>query len=357
MLKGELMGLLDRRVVYKTQEKEFEYPTAYNYFELQNQVHWLWSEVSMEKDKLDWKMKLDENEKNVVGNILKGFAQAEVMVNDYWRNNVGMWFPKPEIGMMAGAFSNMEAIHTKAYAFLNECLDLEDYIAFLADPSSKAKIDRLDNASFETTKKVYYTGSLCDEDVKRDIAISLAIFSAFTEGVQLFSSFAVLLSFRRTGRLSKIANIIEWSVRDESLHSDAGCWLFRTFVDEYKLKDDVELEGCIYEAAKLTVQLEDAFIDKIFEGGAIQTLDPHCLKQFIRHRTNVKLADLGYMKPLFDVDTDSIEEMSWFDNMTAGAQSTDFFDGVVTNYSKGNIDWSHAMEFDMEKFKKSFGSV
>lgn len=349
------MGLLDRRILYKNEEKEFEYETAFNYFELQNQVHWLWSEVPMRKDQADWELKLTDNEKNVVGNILKGFAQAEVMVNDYWRNNVGLWFPKPEVGMMAGAFSNMEGIHTKGYAFLNECLDLEDYVAFLADPSSKAKIDRLDRTDFDTTIDVVKNGSNCSLETKMKIATSLAIFSAFTEGVQLFSSFAVLLSFRTTGRLSKTANIIEWSVRDESMHSDAGCWLFRTFLEEYPEVNTAELKENIIQAAELTVKLEDDFIDKIFEGGAIKTLDPYDLKQFIRQRTNVKLGDLGYNTKMFEVDEASITNMQWFGNMTAGAQSTDFFDGVVTNYSKGNIDWGKAMDFNMSEFKDNFG--
>lgn len=349
------MGLLDRRILYKNEEKEFEYPMAYSYFELQNQVHWLWSEVPMKKDKMDWDLKLSDNEKNVIGNILKSFAQAEVMVNDYWRNNVGLWFPKPEVGMMAGAFSNMEGIHTKAYAFLNECLDLEDYVSFLADSASKAKIDRLDRTNFDTTIDVVKNGNNCSIETKKNIATSLAIFSAFTEGVQLFSSFAVLLSFRTTGRLSKTANIIEWSVRDESMHSNAGCWLFRTFVDEYSEVKDAELEENIYEAAELSVKLEDDFINKIFEGGEIKTLDPSDLKQFIRHRTNVKLGDLGYKTKLFNIDTTALDRMQWFDNMTAGAQSTDFFDGVVTNYSKGNIDWGVALDFNMQEFKENFG--
>lgn len=354
------MGLLDRRVLYKNEKKEFEYPTAYNYFELQNQVHWLWSEVPMKKDQMDWELKLTDAERNVVGNILKGFAQAEVMVNDYWRNKVGLWFPKPEIGMMAGAFSNMEGIHTKGYAFLNECLDLEDYVAFLADPASKAKIDRLDRTDFNTTIDVVTNGSNCSNETKQNIATSLAIFSAFTEGVQLFSSFAVLMSFRTTGRLSKTANIVEWSVRDESMHSDAGCWLFRTFREEYSEIDNAELKDAIYEAAKLTVSLENDFIDKIFEScDAIRLrkgqLDANDVKEFIKHRTNIKLGDLGYDQTLFSVDTKALANMDWFKNMTAGAQSTDFFDGVVTNYSKGNIDWGQAMSFDVKEFLGNFG--
>ena len=154
----------------------FEYPKAYNYWELQQQSHWLHSEVSMASDINDWKINLTESEKNVVGHILKGFTQSEIFIQEYWGQMVGKWFKKPEIQMMAAAFSSFESIHAVAYAYLNQSLGLEDFAAFLHEPTAKAKIDRL----IETKGKS-----------KEEIAKSIAIFSAFNEGVNLFSSFAI----------------------------------------------------------------------------------------------------------------------------------------------------------------------
>lgn len=343
------MGLLDYRLEYKNKDAHFEYEEAYKYFEKQNMVHWVWTEIPMGRDVQDWKITLTAAEKNVVGNILKGFAQTEVLVNEYWASKVYGWFPKPEVRMMAAAFANIEGVHTKAYAYLNEELDLEDYHAFLEDPESKAKIDYL------TKTPRVGVGQKWSLKDKKAVARSLAIFSAFTEGVNLFSSFAILLNFKRFNKLKSVGNIIEWSVRDESMHSEAGCWLFRAFTKEYPEVMDDALKADIYEAARETVTLECGFVDKVFELGSIEGIEPEDLKNFIKHRANVKLGDLGFKANWKNIDKDALLRMTWFDNMTAGAQSTDFFDSRVTQYAKGNINWDGAMNFDMKHFVETFG--
>lgn len=303
----------------------FEYPQAYKYWELQQQSHWLHSEISMASDISDWKTLLTETEKNVIGHILKGFTQSEVFIQEYWGQMVGKWFKKPEIQMMAATFSAFESIHAVSYAYLNQSLGLEDFEAFLHEPTAKAKIDRLIATKGKT---------------KEEIARSLAIFSAFNEGVNLFSSFAILLNFSRFNKLKGVGQIIAFSIKDESLHSDAGCWLFRTFVDEFpEIMTDV-LKEEIYDAARLTVELEDAFITKAFEYGPIEGIDVHDLKNFIRFRTNTKLNDLGLKKLWKKIDKDALERMVWFDIMSAGVAHADFFAVRVSDYAKGNIDFS-----------------
>lgn len=316
------MSLLDARFVFKP----FEYEQAFKYWEIQQQVHWLPSEVSMAKDIADWMMHLTDAEKNVVGNVLKGFTQTEVVVQDYWTTMVTKWFPKPEIVMMATAFGSMETVHATGYAYLNDSLGLDDYAAFLQEPATKAKIDRLIQVEGKS---------------KRDIARSLAIFSAFTEGVNLFSSFAILMSFSMSNKLKGVKQIVSWSIRDESLHSMAGCWLFRTFIKENPRIWTDELKKDIYEAAKLTVELEDKFIDKCFELGSIDNLDPNDLKQYIRYRTNTKLQDI-MLKPIIEVtDMGAIERLMWFDVLSSGKEFQDFFAQQPTTYSKGvNSQWS-----------------
>lgn len=314
------MALLDKRVVYAP----FEYEQAYKYWEQQQQAHWLHTEISMASDINDWKLKLTESEKNVIGNVLKGFTQAEIFIEDYWANKISKWFKKPEIQMMANTFAAFESIHAVSYAYLNQSLGLEDFEAFLYEPTAKSKIERLINTPGKT---------------KEEIAKSLAIFSAFNEGVNLFSSFAILMNFSQRNLLKGVGQIIAFSIRDESLHSEAGCWLFRTFISEYpeiwtdKLKDE------IYEAARVTVELEDNFIDKSFEKGAIEGLDPKDLKNYIRARTNTKLVDLGLKTNWKNLDKDSLVRMNWFDYLSVGVEMTDFFAGRVTTYSKGSINW------------------
>ncbi len=320
------MALLTPRVTYSP----FEYDQAYRFWELQQQSHWLHTEIAMASDINDWKMNLSEAEKNVIGQILKGFTQSEVFIGEYWSSMVTNWFKKPEIQLMSFAFSSMESVHAVAYAYLNQSLGLEDFGAFLHEPTAKAKIDRL-----ITTKG----------KKKEEIARSLAIFSAFNEGVNLFSSFAVLLNFSRFNKMKGLGQIIAFSIKDESLHSEAGCWLFRTLIAEYPDIWDDELKKAIYQAARDTVELEDAFIDKAFELGPIEGLDPEDLKAFIRHRANTKLNDLGLKKPNWtNVNKEALMRMQWFDVMSAGVNHSDFFASRVSDYSKGTIDFSTIWE-------------
>jgi len=170
-------------------------------------------------------------------------------------------------------------------------------------------------------------------------AKSLAIFSAFTEGVNLFSSFAVLLSFKLNNKLKGVGQIVEWSIRDESLHSEAGCWLFRTLMQEHPEFNTPELRADIEEAARLSLQLELDFIDKVYEMGDLTGCPKYDLVSFIKHRVNTKMGDLGY-EPIIDgIDQEAVKRMKWFDSLSAGKQHTDFFANRVTNYSKGVQNW------------------
>lgn len=316
------MSILTPRATYAP----FEFEQAYKYWELQQQSHWLHTEIAMSSDINDWKLNLTETERNVIGHILKGFTQSEVFIQEYWSQMVSKWFKKPEIQMMSAAFASMESIHAVSYAYLNQSLGLEDFSAFLHEPSAKAKIDRL-----VTTKG----------KSKEEIARSLAIFSAFNEGVNLFSSFAILLNFSRFNKMKGLGQIINFSIKDESLHSEAGCWLFRTLVSEFPEILTDELKKELYEAARVTIKLEDDFIDKAFELGEIEGLTVKDMKVFIRHRCNTKLGDLGLKSNWKNLDKEALMRMSWFDTLSAGESTTDFFAQRVDSYSKGIVDFSN----------------
>ena len=320
-----MRDITEERIVYKP----FEYPEAFDFYMKQQQAHWLWTEVPMMADVNDWKQNLSEAEKNIIGSILKGFAQTETVVNDYWSNLVTQWFRKPEIIAMGITFGCFETIHAEAYSLLNEELGLDDFSEFLEDETTMAKIENLMNVrdAHDGTPDWHSR------------AKSLAIFSAFTEGVNLFSSFAVLLSFKLQNKLKGVGQIVEWSIRDESLHSNAGCWLFRTLLDEKPELNTPELKAEIEEAAKLSLKLELDFIDKVYEMGDLEGCPKYDLVSFIKHRVNTKMSDLGYGSIVNGIDEKAVERMKWFDSLSAGKQHTDFFANRVTNYSKGAQNW------------------
>jgi ribonucleoside-diphosphate reductase beta chain len=313
--------LTDPRYYYKP----FEYQDAFEFYLNQQRAHWLADEVPLASDLNDWKLKLNDSEKNLIGNILKSFAQTEVHVNDYWSSKVSQWFPKPEIVAMTSTFGSFEAIHAQAYARLNEELGLDNFQAFLEDETSKNKIERL----METKS-----------DTLEEKAQSLAIFSAFTEGVNLFSSFAILMSFQLRNLMKGTGQIVEWSVRDESLHSKAGCWLFKTMLQESPELNTQELRDKVTEACHLSVKLEFDFIDKAFEMGDIDGLSKAQLKNFIKARANEKMIELGYTAVYNDIDPNLLKQIEWFGHLTSGKTHQDFFAGRVTSYAKSTADWS-----------------
>jgi ribonucleoside-diphosphate reductase beta chain len=307
------MSLTDQRIYYRP----FEYQQAYDFYRSEQLVHWTKDEIKVAEDLQNWSNDLTETEKKVIGGILKGFTQMEVLVGDYWRN-VPKWFPKPEIGLMCSTFSYFEAIHQDSYALINETLGLDDFTEFLYDEDTKRKID--------------YFIDIPEQSTIQEKAKSLAVFSAFAEGCMLFSSFAVLLSFQRENLLKGIGQIVSFSIRDENIHSEGGCWLFNQLCKENEgLREEVSHD--IYEAAQTVYELEKRFIDNLFDDNSIRTLNPFDLKQFIKHRINSKLNEIGY-DSIFDVDNESLQRLSWFDSLSAGQEFGDFFGTRVTAYTK-----------------------
>jgi ribonucleoside-diphosphate reductase beta chain len=322
-------NLFTERIAYKP----FEYPEYYTEGWLkQAQAFWLHTEIAMQGDVKDWKERLTESEKNLVGNILLGFAQTECAVSDYWTNMVTSWFPKHEIRQMAMMFGSQETIHAVAYSYLNETLGLEDFEAFLHEEAISNKFEVLMNTSADYTHKDLQDYVLA----RKEVARSLAIFSAFAEGVSLYSSFAVLYSFQLRNLLKGIGQQMKWSVRDESLHSRMGCRLFNHMCEEYpELREDSKED--IYSAAKLIVELEEKFIDKMFEMGDLENLSSSDLKEFIKQRTNDKLKELGY-EEIFVVNQEKASNLDWFYHLTGGVTHTDFFAIRPTDYSKAGED-------------------
>lgn len=318
------MSITKERLAFKP----FEYPWAYEYWFKQQNAHWLHTEINMQSDVKNWKENLSKQEKVVIGDILKGFAQTETEVGNFWSEMIPKWFPVPEIKMMGQTFAAFETIHAVAYAYLNDTLGLDDFKAFLKDTSTMNKLNLLMEVRHSDINNMPL----------EKIAQSLALFSAAAEGIQLFSSFAVLLSFRKSNRLKGIGQQMIFSIRDESLHSEAGCKLFRELCKEnpYLIKN---IENKIYEGINLALKHEFIFIDHIFRMGDLPTITKKQLKNFMKDRANRKLTELG-LSNKYKINQSVLEEINWFYITISGEQQTDFFDNRETNYSKPNTDWN-----------------
>jgi len=313
--------MMTARKVYKP----FEYAQYFDYFMKQNQAHWMPLEVNMESDIADYKFKLSPEEKGLIVNILRFFTQGDLEVNNNYNSRLIPFFPKPEIKMMLSAFAATEGIHVWAYSYLNDSLGLpdEEYSAFLGIKAMREKYDYLQNFEVRSIE---------------DLAINLAVFGGFMEGVSLFSSFAILMNFPRMGRLKGVGQIVTWSIRDESLHSTGVCHLFRDLVSENRHIWTPELQNTIYSACQDIVTLEDAFIDACYSLGEVPGLKPDEVKQYIRYTADRKLNELG-LDHLYNVSKNPLQ---WLDAMINAKEHTNFFENRATEYSKGAVinDWA-----------------
>ena len=293
------------KMIFKT-ENGFDYPQFYQYYENTVASVWRHQEVAMEGDLRDWQFNSTPDERAIIAGILKGFVSAELGIGCYWANEVCRIFPKPEIRDMARAFSFFETIHAHAYSYLNDVLGLNEYEEFINDPIACSKIETF----FQ----------------KYSDKVSLAVFSGAGEGVSLFSSFAVLLSFNKDGRYKGLAQIISWSAIDEATHSEAGCALFRCLVEETGLSDPDREE--IYAGFRLILEKEIAFIDHIFNSAHIASVDAEELKAYITNRANERLLTLG-LEQIFHLSTEELSKAkllaAWFEPMIKGASSVDAF--------------------------------
>jgi ribonucleoside-diphosphate reductase beta chain len=318
-------GLLTENPVYKP----FRYPWAYEAWLTQQRVHWLPEEVPLADDVKDWHRNLTLTERNLLTQIFRFFTQADVEVNNCYMKHYSQVFKPTEVLMMLSAFSNTETIHVAAYSHLLDTVGMPEleYQAFLSYKEMKDKYDFMQSFTVNS---------------RREIAKTLAAFGAFTEGLQLFASFAILLNFPRFNKMKGMGQIVTWSVRDETLHCLSVIKLFRTFIEENPEIWDEDFRNELYEICATIVDHEDAFIDLAFELGAVEGLNAEDVKTYIRFIADRRLTQLG-LNPLYQVERNP---MPWLDEMLNAVEHTNFFENRSTEYSRASTIGSWEEAFD-----------
>ena len=312
------------RLVYKP----FEYPELEEFIKPIKATDWVHDEINFDRDVQDYHTKLNSVERTMIGTILKSFAMTEVFVADEFWGVISNYLPKPEIAWAAATFAENEWRHAAAYHRINEVLGLEDFDSFLEDETVMAKFENLTKIGTD------HQGS----PSKKDVARTLAIFGAFTENVCLFSQFAILRSFSGNGRnqLLNIGNIIDWSQADEQQHAKVAMYLFNKIIEENPEIWNNEFKSSIYSAAKITFDLEVNMINQIFEMGDLPNLKKEDLINYMKGRINLSLNTIG-LKSIFEVDTEQLKELDWFDTQFTTLSQPDFFAKRPTDYTKGLV--------------------
>ena len=307
--------LLEEREYYKP----FVYPWAFEFYKKQQQMHWLPEEVPLQDDIRDYKEKLSGGERTLIDNIFKFFTQADVDVCCGYAKHYLPTFKQPEVRMMLVSYAAMEAVHQEAYSLLLETLGKSDemYQEFFDIQAMSEKHDYLTDFNMETP---------------HEMAKTMAVYSGFTEGVQLFSSFAILLNYPRHNMMKGMGQIVTWSIRDESLHVEGLSKLFRTFIAENPEIWTDKLKYEIYCAAERVVELEDKFIDICFDKAEIPDLKAEEVKEYIRYIADRRLLGIG-MKAIFHSKDNPLP---WLDYILNGVEHTNFFENRATEYARAS---------------------
>ena len=311
------MSILGTREHYKP----FEYPWMFDYYVLQNQMHWMPESVPLHNDVKDWQ-ELSKEEKNLLTQIFRLFTQSDVDVGSGYIDKYMRIFKKPEARMMMTSFANMESIHQHAYSLLLDTVGMPEteYKAFAEYEEMANKHDYV--GDFKPTLKD-----------KQSIAKTLAVYSAFTEGLQLFSSFAILLNFPRFGRMQGMGQIVTYSIRDESMHVEAMTKLFQEFIQEHLeiWTDDFKKE--LYDICRKMVSLEDKFLDLVFDMGNLEGLTKKDMYAYNRYIADRRLLQLGLKTNFGQKDN----PLGWIDEVMGGVEHQNFFEGRATSYMKAGL--------------------
>ena len=320
------MGLLSNRIYYKP----FKYPWAYEAFIQQNQMHWVASEISFAEDKKDWDKKLTEDEKYLLTQIFRFFVQADIGVAEGYYEKFLPLFKHPELRMMMGSFAAMEGIHIDAYSMLLDTVNMPEveYQAFHEYKEMQEKYDYLEGFN---PNYANFIGLTKGESIK-ELAKTLAVYSAFTEGLQLFSSFAILLNFSRFGKMKSMGQVVTLSIRDETLHVNSMIRLFNTLIHENPEIWTNEFKKELYQICRDMVKLEDKFIHLAFKQGGIEGLTEDEVKKYVRWIANRRLLQLG-LKTNYRVKENPLP---WLEAMLNSVEHANFFENRVTEYTKAS---------------------
>jgi ribonucleoside-diphosphate reductase beta chain len=305
------------------------YPWAYGFWKRQQQIHWMGEEVPLGNDVKDWSSaKVSDAERSLLTQIFRFFTQSDVEVSDNYLKRYIPIFQPLEVQMMMAAFSNMETVHIDAYALLLKTLGMPDaeFAAFKNYEELRAKADYMHSFGVETVA---------------DVARTLAMFGAFTEGMALFASFAMLLNFPRHNKMNGMGQIVSWSVRDESLHCEGIVrlyhqWNFETNAVTKAVRDDIA------DVARTMVGLEEKFVDLAFALGEVEGMKAEDIKSYVRYIADWRLTQLK-LSPVFGYFKQNEQHyeqikphpLPWLVEILNGVEHANFFEQRATEYSKG----------------------
>lgn len=307
----------------RTNLKPYEYPALAEYTDAIRHSYWIHTEFNYTPDIQDFKVHVNDSERNAIKNAMLAIAQIEIAVKTFW-GDIFKKLPKPEIGAVGYTFAESEVRHHDAYSHLLEILGLNNEFQKVKDIPVIINRIRYLEKSLLTSKS--------EDD--REFMLAVLLFSLFIEHVSLFSQFLIIMAFNKHKNLFKgISNAIEATSKEEQIHGLFGIDIINTIRAENPDWFNAELEERIQEACKEAYEAESQVIDWIFEDGELDFLPKEVVKQFVKNRLNNSLKSIG-SKPAFDTDEKLVEQTEWFDDEIIATKHGDFFVKRSINYNK-----------------------
>lgn len=304
--------------------KPYEYDDFLDFKDAIRHSYWVHDEFNFDGDIQDFKVECTDAERSIIKRTMLAIAQIEVSVKTFWAD-IYHKMPKPEVAGVGMTFAESEVRHHDAYSHLLELLGMNE------------EFDRIEEIPALADRISYLNDYMRDgEDVtsKRDVALSILLFSIFIEHVSLFSQFLIMLSFdKHTKRFKGIANAVEATSKEEQIHGLFGVELIETMKEEHPEWFDEDFEREIKEFCRKAEKAEMKVLDWIFEEGELDFLPRKTINAFVRDKFNRSLDNVGY-DPIFDPDESRLEDTKWFYEEILLTKGGDFFQKRSTSYSK-----------------------
>jgi ribonucleoside-diphosphate reductase beta chain len=314
-----------RRDIFKKRMylKPYEYPELYEYVSAIRHSYWIHTEFNFVGDVQNFKVNVDEKERNAIKNSMLAIAQIEVAVKTFW-GDIYKKIPKPEVGAVGATFAESEVRHTDAYAHLLEILGLNDVFHTIGEvPALIKRVNYLEKS----------LANARSED-NREYSQSILLFSLFIEHVSLFSQFLIIMSFNKYKNLFKgISNAVEATSKEEQIHGLFGIDLINIIKSEHPEWFDASFEEEVTKMCQEAYESEEQVVEWIFEKGEIEFLSKASVLEFIKQRFNNSLQSIG-IKKIFETDEALLKESEWFYDEVIGTKHGDFFNKKSINYNK-----------------------
>jgi len=313
------MSIFEKRVAFKP----FEYPELYDFVDAINHSYWIHTEYSYDSDIQDFKVNLNDVEKNAVKNAMLAISQIEINVKRFW-GNLYTQFPKPEFDALGNTFGESEVRHSRAYSHVLELLGFnEAFDGLIENPAIQGRINYLSKylKNSESNNKELYT-------------LTLTLFSLFVENCSLFSQFYIVKSFNKQKNTFKgIDNVIQATMKEEKLHGMAGAYIINLIKKENPDWFNDDFYKTIQKACKKAYTAEENIIEWIFELGELSFLSKQDVLEFTKNRFNESLKMIG-AEPIFQINREILKGSEWFNIEVDSETHTDFFHKTPTAYQK-----------------------